>query len=75
MVIPVPSFLIPVPSVETCGNVKSLSGLVLYTAMRQTVDQGGSGVGGVYRYLFFYGIQCYPISFISYSRQRASNRA
>jgi len=54
-----------VPSVETCGNVKSLSGLVLYTAMRQTVDQGGSGVGGAYRYLFFYGVQCYPISFIS----------
>ena len=52
MVIPVPSFLIPVPSVETCGNVKSLSELVLYTVVRQTVDQGGSGGGGVWLCLF-----------------------
>ena len=43
-----PSFLIPVPSVETCGNVKSLSGLVLYTVVRRHVDQGGLGVGGVW---------------------------
>jgi len=47
VVIPVPSFLIPVPSVETCGNVKSLSELVLYSHARTVANIGGLGVGGV----------------------------
>jgi hypothetical protein len=47
VVIPVPSFLIPVPSVETCGNVKSLSKLVLYSYARAVANIGGLGVGGV----------------------------
>ena len=46
--IPVPSFLIPVPSVETCGNVKSLSELVLYSRTRTVANIGGLGVGGVW---------------------------
>ena len=52
MVIPVPSFLIPVPSVETCGNVKSLSELVLYSHARTVANIGGLGVGGVWLYQF-----------------------
>ena len=36
-----PSFLIPVPSVETCGNVKNLSGLVYIGRAVPMLVEGG----------------------------------